>query len=104
MGHQSRNSPVGKLNATSLLGSQFKKGVRLLKTLEKEAALCRPPYRRAMVDDMSKRQHADTSVRLPADFEATIKALLKTPPPPAGDPSTRKQQPKKKPAQKAKRR
>jgi GNAT superfamily N-acetyltransferase len=57
--------------------------------------------RLALVDDMSKRQHADTSVRLPADFEATIKALLKTPPPPAGDPSTRKQKPKKKPAKKA---
>jgi hypothetical protein len=41
---------------------------------------------------MARRQ-ADTTVRLPADFAATIKALLRTPPPPAGDPSTRKQKP-----------
>jgi len=34
-------------------------------------------------------------VRLPKDFEATVKALLQTPPPPVGDPSTRKQKPKK---------
>jgi hypothetical protein len=40
-------------------------------------------------------------LKLPKDFEATIKALLKTPPPPAGDPSTRKQKPKKQ-AKKAK--
>ncbi len=33
-------------------------------------------------------------LKLPHDFAATIKALLKTPPPPAGDPSTRKKEPK----------
>jgi hypothetical protein len=44
---------------------------------------------------MAKRE---PPVRLPADFEATVRALLKTPPPPAGDPSTRKQKPKKKKA------
>jgi hypothetical protein len=34
-------------------------------------------------------------VRLPPDFEATVKALLKTPPPSAGDASTRKKKTKK---------
>jgi hypothetical protein len=29
-------------------------------------------------------------VKLPNDFEAAVKALLKTPPPPAGHPATRK--------------
>jgi hypothetical protein len=40
---------------------------------------------------MAKR----TTVHLPQDFTATVKALLQTPSPPAGDPSTRKQKPKK---------
>ena len=37
-----------------------------------------------------KRLNTDTTVKLPADFKATLTALLQTPPPPAGDPSTRK--------------
>ncbi len=41
--------------------------------------------------DMAKRKHDDTTVPpLPADLEAVVKALLRTPPPPAGHPSTRK--------------
>jgi len=40
------------------------------------------------------RKYDDTTVRLPSDFEATLGALIRTPPPPAGDPSTRKQKPK----------
>src|SRR5665213_2678090 len=51
---------------------------------------------------VSRQSKQDTSVRLPPDFEATIKALLNTTPPRAGDPSTRKQTPKKKPAKKGK--
>jgi hypothetical protein len=44
---------------------------------------------------MAKRRNEDTTVRLPADFAATVKALLGTPPPPTGDPSMRKVAPKK---------
>src|SRR5947209_5570632 len=36
-----------------------------------------------------------TTIRLPSDFDATVKALLQTAPPPAGDPFTRKQKPKR---------
>jgi len=44
------------------------------------------------------RKNTESLVRLPADFTATVKALLGTPPPPVGDPSTRKQKPQKKKA------
>lgn len=47
---------------------------------------------------MAKRKNDDTTVALPRDFDATLKALLRTPPPPAGDPSTRKGRTKKKAA------
>ena len=47
---------------------------------------------------MPKKQRLIKLIRLPADFSATMKALLGTAPPPAGDPSTRKQKPKKKKA------
>lgn len=30
-----------------------------------------------------KRPHTDTTLKLPSDFAATVKALLRTPPPPA---------------------
>lgn len=36
-----------------------------------------------------------TQIGLPIDSEATVTALLRTPPPPTGDPSTRKQKPRK---------
>ncbi len=52
--------------------------------------------------NVPKRTQSHTSVQLPTDFEATIKALLKTPPPPAVIRPPEKQKPKKKPAKKAK--
>ena len=35
-------------------------------------------------------------IKIPADFEKIVKALLRTPPPPAGDPATRKKKPARK--------
>ena len=31
----------------------------------------------------AKRPHTDTTLKLPSDYVATVKALLQTPPPPA---------------------
>jgi hypothetical protein len=33
----------------------------------------------------TKRSHTDTTLKLPSDFSATVKALLATPPPPTAD-------------------
>jgi hypothetical protein len=50
-----------------------------------------------MIDDVKKREHADTTVPpINVSLEDAMKALLRTPPPPAGHPSTRKQKPAKK--------
>jgi len=47
--------------------------------------------------NLAKRSSgSDTTVPpVPADFEAVVKALLKTPPPPARHPATRKKKPAK---------
>ena len=42
---------------------------------------------------MSKRE---PPLRIPLDFEATVRGLLQTPPPPAGTPGSRKELPKPK--------
>jgi hypothetical protein len=42
------------------------------------------------VNDDEQAPHEDTSVRLPKNFAATVKALLQTPPPPAGDQRNRR--------------
>jgi hypothetical protein len=36
-----------------------------------------------------KRIHTDTTLKLPSDFAATVKALLQTPPPPRDVPGSR---------------
>jgi hypothetical protein len=41
----------------------------------------------------SNRKNSDLRLKLPADFEAAMKALLATPPPPVGHPATRKKAP-----------
>jgi len=45
---------------------------------------------------MSKKvRHADTTLKLPSDFAATVKALLQTPPPPPDVPGSRAAKPKR---------
>jgi hypothetical protein len=41
-----------------------------------------------------KRSHTDTTLKLPSDFTATVKALLNTPPPPSAAEIVRAKPPK----------
>jgi lipopolysaccharide biosynthesis regulator YciM len=42
-----------------------------------------------------KRSHTDTTLKLPSDFSATVKALLNTRPPPTADEISRVKSPKR---------
>jgi hypothetical protein len=42
------------------------------------------------------RPHTDTTLKLPSDFSATVKALLNTPPPPPATEILKAERPKRK--------
>jgi hypothetical protein len=42
-----------------------------------------------------KRAHGDTTLKLPSDFSATVKALLATPPPPVASEILKAEKPKR---------